>query len=332
MTRNQIIIAVIGMALFALVPPIATALDQPFYVDVFARILILAIAALSLDFILGYGGMVSFGHAAYIGVGAYTVGILSFYGVTSGFIHFPAAIAVSAFVALIFGAISLRTSGVYFIMITLAFAQMLFFLGISLEEYGGDDGMPIDKSEFAGLIDLWDSNTLYYFIFAIMAAMLFFGHRMIHSRFGIVIRGARSNSTRMQAVGFPVYPYRLVAFVISGTMCGVAGALFANLIEFASPDYVHWTRSGELLIMVVIGGMGTLFGPVIGATAFLLLEEYLPQALNLIDKDWGERWMVVFGPLLILIVLFARGGLIAPLERLVARIVPERSSEAAGDG
>lgn len=315
MSRQQIIVAAVVLALFALVPPVATALDEPYYTSLFARVMILAIAAFSLDFILGFGGMVSFGHAAYLGVGAYAVGVLSFYGVDNGFIQFPVAILASAVAATVIGAMSLRTSGVYFIMITLAFAQMLFFLGISLEEFGGDDGMPTNRSEFAGLIDLWDPIQFYYFVFAIMAVLLYIAHRLTRSRFGLVIQGARSNERRMQAIGYPTYRYKLAAFAIAGTMCGIAGALFANWNEFVSPAYMHWTRSGEIMIMVILGGMGTLVGPIIGAAAFLLLEEYLPDLMELAVSDTGQHWMILFGPILILLVLFARGGLYALIAR-----------------
>ena len=309
MSRARLIVTVIAMLLLAAVPPVATAIDEPFFYDMFIRIMILALAAMSLDLILGFGGMVSFGHAAYMGVGAYAVGILSYYGVADGYLQFTVAIAASALIALIIGAMSLRTSGVYFIMITLAFAQMLYFLGVSLEEFGGDDGMGFDKSEFGGWLDLYDPDTFYYLVFAILLLFLIVSLRLVNSRFGRVIRGAKSNTERMQAIGFPVYRYRLAAFVIAGTMCGIAGALYANLNEFVSPDYMHWTRSGELMIMVVIGGLSTLVGPIIGAATFLLLEEYLPEWMNDVVANSGEHWMVVFGPLLILIVLFAKGGL-----------------------
>jgi len=316
MDRRQVLVAVIAIVLFALVPLFADAVGQPFLTDMFARIMILAIAAVSLDFILGYGGMVSFGHAAFIGVGAYAVGILAYYGIDNGFLQFLLAALASGAIALVIGAMSIRTSGVYFIMITLAFAQMLYFLGISLEEFGGDDGMPTDRSNFGAVIDLWEPVPFYYFVLMFLALFLFLAHRLIHSRFGQVVRGARSNNPRMQAIGFPTYRYKLVAFAIAGTMCGIAGALFANWNEFVSPDYMHWTRSGEIMIMVILGGMGTLVGPVMGATAFLLLEEYLPGVMDAVIPGSGQHWMVLFGPILILLVLFARGGLYS----LVARI------------
>ena len=289
------------LALCASMPFLAPALGQPYFFEVFARIMIWAIAAISLNLILGYGGMVSFGHAAYLGIGAYTVGISAYYEVYSGFIQWPLALALSGLVALVFGAICLRTRGLYFIMITLALAQMVYFLGVSAEEYGSDDGLSIDvRSEF-GPLDLGDALTLYYVVFAFLLLSLAVTHRIVNSRFGMVIRGAKSNEARMQAIGFPTYRYRLTCFVIAGVMCGLAGILWANFERFVSPDMMYWTHSGELIFMVVLGGMGSLFGPVLGAVVFLLLSEIL--------SNITVHWHIVFGPFLIFVVLFARGGI-----------------------
>ena len=307
------------LATFAAVPPVMAWLDQPFYLDLASRIMIFAIAAISLDLILGYGGMVSFGHAVYIGIGAYCVAIPAFYGIENGWAQFAIAIAVSAGFAAAIGAVCLRTSGVYFIMITLAFAQMLFYLGISLEPYGGDDGLPAVRSDFGLGLDLYDDEHFYYLVFAVLVATLLLCRRLVGSRFGLVVRGSRSNLPRMQAIGFPTYRYRLACFVIAGVICGIAGALFANWNEFASPAYMHWTRSGELIIMVVMGGMATLLGPVLGAALFLLLEEYLPTAIEVVAPGYGDFWAVVFGPILILIVLFGRGGVYGIAARLGRR-------------
>ncbi len=309
MDKRQIWLSLATLAFFAAVPPLTIIFDQPFYMDMVARIMIFAIAAVSLDLILGHGGMVSFGHAAYMGIGAYAVGILSYYGVDNGFLQVPLALGASALIGFVFGAMSLRTSGVYFIMITLAFAQMLYFLAISLEEFGGDDGMSAMRSEFAGVIDMYDTIQFYYLIFVILALVLFGLHRVVLSRFGMVIRASRSNEQRMNAVGFPTYRYKLAAFTLASTICGLAGALFANLNEFVSPDVMHWTHSGEIMIMVIMGGMGTLIGPVLGATAFLLLEEYLPEFLEMVVTNGGEHWAILMGPILIAIVLFGRGGI-----------------------
>jgi branched-chain amino acid transport system permease protein len=294
---------VVGLSLAALaaVPAIAGAAGEPFYATLFTRVLIFAIAALSLDLILGYGGLVSFGHAAYLGIGAYAVGILAFYGVTSGIAQFAAAIVASAATAAAIGAVSLRTSGVYFIMITLAFSQMIYFLGESLNIYGGDDGLNIaEPSDFGRLLDLGNPTTLYYVVLAVLVLFLLFGRRLVRSRFGMLLQGAKSNERRMAAIGFRTYRYKLAAFVLSGTMCGVAGALFANLTLFVSPSIMHWTRSGEILMMVILGGMGSLFGPVLGAVLYLLLETVLSRLT--------EHWQAILGPILVLVVLFSRRG------------------------
>ena len=300
-TRRALTVAVSAAALAA-VPPIALVLGQPFYLDLFTRILIFAIAALSLDLILGYGGLVSFGHAAYLGIGAYAVGILAHYGVASGPLHFAVAVAASALVALAIGAVSLRTSGIYFIMITLAFTQMIYFLGVSLNVYGGDDGMNITAhSDFGSLLDLDNASALYYLTLALLLLFYLLSARLVGSRFGMAVRGIKSNERRMRAIGFPTYRYKLAAFVISGAMCGVAGALLANLTLFVSPSIMQWTRSGEIMMMVILGGIGTLFGPVMGAIAFLLLEQELSSLTS--------HWQAVLGPLLVLTVLFAKRGI-----------------------
>ncbi len=298
---RAIAVVVVVVAL-AFMPWITEVFDQPYYIDVFSRIMILTIGAVSLNFIMGYGGMVSFGHAAYLGIGAYTVGIAGYYDITSGWIQWPVGIAASALFALVTGAISLRTRGVYFIMITLAFTQMIHFLFVSLDEYGGDDGLVIfTRSEFSDLIDLEDGLTLYYTVFVILLLTLFTVHRLINSRFGATIRGAKSNDARMHALGYSTFRYKLTAYVIGGVICGIAGLLLGNQEGFVSPDMMHWTRSGDLIIMVVLGGMGSLWGPVFGAIAFILLEVLLP--------DLTTYWHLILGPILILVVLFARGGI-----------------------
>lgn len=306
------VFAAILLAACAFMPVIAPALNEPFYVDVFVRIMIWAIAAVSLNLILGYGGMVSFGHACYLGIAGYTVGIMSYHEVYNGFIQWPVALLLTGVVALIFGFICLRTRGVYFIMITLALAQMIYFLSISLQEYGSDDGLPIDsRSEFFAGFDLSDGTTFYYLVFVLLVLCLLIVHRMINSRFGMVLQGTKSNEVRMQAIGYPVFRYRLASFVIAGVMCGVAGILQANFESFVSPDMMHWTRSGELIFMVVLGGMGTIIGPLTGALIFLLLSDFLPE-LPMV----GEHWHIVFGLFLIVVVLFARGGIDGILGKL----------------
>jgi branched-chain amino acid transport system permease protein len=291
----------LGFVVLAAVPLAAAWQDQPFYLDLFTRVMVFAIAALSLDLILGYGGMASFGHACYLGIGAYSVGILGYYGIENGLIQFGVAIGASALVALFIGAISLRTSGVSFVMITLAFAQMLYFLAISVNTYGGDDGMSIARpSQFGGVIALDSPYMLYYVVFAILLLFFWILSRLVQSRFGMVLRGAKSNPRRMAAIGFPIFRYRLAAFVISAAMCGVAGALLANQLLFVSPAIMQWTRSGEVMMMVILGGFGSLFGPILGAAIYLLLEHEL--------SGLTAHWLIILGPLLILAVLFAKRG------------------------
>ena len=291
-----------GFVALALVPVVAGLLNQPFYLDLVRRIMIFAIAAVSLDLILGFGGMVSFGHAAYLGIGAYAVAIPAFYGIHSGLVQWPLAVGLSALVALLIGAVSLRTSGVYFIMITLAFAQMLYYLGISINAWGADDGMRLARrSQFGGPLDLGNAAVFYYVVLGLLVGLLWLGHRLVHARFGMVIRATKSNEPRMRAVGFATFRYKLAAFVLAGAACGLAGALLTNQTEYLTPSYMHWTRSGDIMVMVILGGMGTLFGPVLGAFVFLLLEDVLAA--------WTAHWQVVLGPLLVLIVLYARRGL-----------------------
>jgi branched-chain amino acid transport system permease protein len=305
----QTIVAAIMTAALLLLPLYSQASGNVFVLTMFTRIVILALAACSLNLIMGYGGMMSFGHAAYLGIGGYAVGILAQEGVGSGFIQLPAAIAASALYALVIGALSLRTRGVYFIMITLAFAQMAYYVASGLARYGGDDGLTIYKrSDFAGLVNLSNRTQFYYVCLACLLGAMVLLWRIVNSRFGLVVRGLRSNEQRMQAIGFPAKRYQLTCFVIAGALCGLAGALLANNTDFVSPAVMYWTRSGDLMVMVILGGMGTLFGPVVGAVIYLALEEFLSRVT--------EYWGLIMGPLLLLVVLFGRGGVMGLLGRL----------------
>ncbi len=296
---------VVGLLLLlalVLLPLYVELTGSRFLLTLFTRIVILALAAVSLNLILGYGGMMSFGHAAYLGIGGYAVGILAFEGITSGFVQWPVALLVSAFFAFVIGALSLRTRGIYFIMITLAFAQMAYYIVAGLARYGGDDGLTIQKrSQFIAPINLSNKVQFYYICLVLLCAAIFLVWRIVNSRFGMAIQGARSNDMRMRAIGFPTYRYQLICFVIAGTLCGLAGALLANHTDFVSPAMMYWTRSGDLIIMVVLGGMGSTFGPLFGAVALLVLEEVL--------SGITEYWQIILGPLLLLVVLFARGGI-----------------------
>ena len=304
LSKLKLWILIVSFLILAALPMVAESemIDEPFYIDLMARVMIFSIAAMSLDFILGYGAMISFGHALYLGLGTYAVGILAYYEFTNGWLQLLVCISGTAIIAFIMGLISLRTSGIYFIMITFALAQMFYFLGISLEAYGGDDGLPIDsRSEFFSFFDLNEAWNMYYLILGTLTVTTIVLWKIINSRFGMVVRGSHSNDDRMQAIGFPTMKYRLTAFVIAGVVCGLAGFLLGNLTEFLTPEYMHWFRSGELMIMVMVGGMGTLFGPLFGAFAYIMMEDFLAH--------FTEYWQFYFGPILILLVLFAKQGL-----------------------
>jgi branched-chain amino acid transport system permease protein len=290
------------LAALALVPGYAALTGDGFALTLFTRVVILAIAALSLNLIMGFGGMVSFGHAAYLGIGGYAVGILAKEGIGSGFVQWPVAVGAAALYALIVGALSLRTRGVYFIMITLAFAQMIYYVAIGLDRYGGDDGLTIyHRSQFGPALDLSNRTVFYYLCFALLLLSIYLVWRIVNSRFGMVVQGARSNERRMRAIGFPTFRYQLVCFVIAGAMCGLAGALLANHTDFISPAMMHWTRSGDLIVMVVLGGMQAMFGPLIGALTFLVLEEGLSRLT--------EYSNLIIGPLLLVVAISIQGGI-----------------------
>jgi branched-chain amino acid transport system permease protein len=237
-------------------------------------------------------------------------------GTLEPLLAWPAAMLIAALLAFVIGLISLRTSGVYFIMITLAFAQMVYYFFVSLEAYGGDDGLRFRGGDtLAGVVDLDDDVTYYYVVLIVLVAVLYLGRRLVKARFGRVIEGCRENERRMRALGFPSTRYKLAAFVIAGAVAGLAGALFATHESYVSPSLMHWTRSGDLIIMVILGGMGTLYGPLVGAITFLLLEKFLP--------DYTRHWQIVFGPILVLIVLFAKRGVLGWL-------LPSRSGAGHG--
>jgi branched-chain amino acid transport system permease protein len=317
LTPRTIFVAAL-VAFLALLPVYTTLSGNTFLMTLFTRIVILAIAAVSLNLIMGFGGMVSFGHAAYLGIGGYAVGILAKEGIDSGFVQWPLALALSGLFALGVGALCLRTRGVYFIMITLAFAQMIYYVANGLDRYGGDDGLTIQRrSDFAGLLNLSNRTVFYYLCLALLLATVYLVWRMVNSRFGQVIQGSRSNERRMNAIGFPTFRYKLVCFVIAGVLCGLSGVLLANHTNFISPALMHWTRSGDLIVMAVLGGMGSVFGPVVGAIVLLVLEEALPHAIGLATHfitgrevaAAKEYWQLLLGPMLLLVVLYARGGI-----------------------
>lgn len=289
--------------ILALAPMAASFGAESYLIGMFTRVMIFAIAALALDFICGFGGLVSFGHAAFMGIGAYAVAILGAHGVTDMLISLPAALAASALFAFLTGTVCLRTKSVYFIMITLAFGQMAYFIAGSLAPYGGDDGITVKlRSTLFGFQPLQSDRGFYYIVLAFLLGAYLLCRMLVGSRFGRVFRGARENPTRMATIGYDVFRYQRVAYVIAGALGGLSGFLLANAIEFVSPAYMSWQRSGELIIMILFGGLGTLHGAIVGAAAFLLLEDVLGGVT--------ENWKMIFGPMLVLIVLFARGGLV----------------------
>ena len=298
---HGIVIGALALLLL-LVPLLAGIVGNNYPITVMTRIVILATAAVSLNIILGYGGLVSLGHAAFLGVGGYTVAVMASHSVVSGLLQWPVAIAASALAALVIGALSLRTRGVYFIMVTLAFAQMVYFVSIGLDAYGGEDGLILSRrSQFGDLLRLSNRTLFYYLCLAVLFAAMALVARLARSRFGMVLRGAAMNERRMRALGFPVYRYQLAAFVIAGTLSGLAGILLANHTEFVSPSMMHWTRSADLIIMVVLGGMGTAIGPLLGALGFMLAEEALSNITT--------YWQLIFGPLVLIFVRFIGTGL-----------------------
>jgi branched-chain amino acid transport system permease protein len=285
---------------------VATALDQGYYIGLARRVMIFAIAAASLNFIMGFGGMVSLGHAAFVGLGAYTVAITMSHGFTSAWIAWPLAMLVAATFALAIGAISLRTRGVYFIMITLAFAQMLYYLAVGLKQYGGEDGLNLPtRSQIGFGLDLGHEPTLYWVVLALLAAVMLGLNRAVDARFGRVLLGIRENEARMEAIGFPTFRYRLAAFTIAGAIAGLAGALIANHNLFVSPAAMHWTQSATLVVMVLLGGIGYRYGGLAGATALLLLEEFLAA--------FTDYWHLPLGLILLAIVFFAPRGIAGAL-------------------
>ncbi|HZM33558.1 MAG TPA: branched-chain amino acid ABC transporter permease [Burkholderiales bacterium] len=305
--------ALFALALAIVFPLAMQAIDQTFYIGFGARVLIYAMAAASLNLVLGYGGMVSFGHAAFFGAGAYVAGILAVEGVRSAWLAWPAAVAVAALAALVIGAMSLRTRGVYFIMITLAFAQMMYYVFVSLKEYGGDDGLSMPGRSTGLGLDLRNEIAWYYVVLVLLVAVLYLLHRIIQSRFGRVIGAIRENETRAAAIGYPVYGYKLACFVISGAIAGLAGALIANQSSYVGPGLLHWVQSGTLMIMVILGGVGRFWGGPIGAVVLLTLEEALSGSEWL--GAYALHWQLPVGVILLAIVLFAPQGIAGLLAR-----------------
>ena len=310
-------VTIIVMLALAILPPVFFLTGHTFYMDLAMRLVILAIAAVSLNLILGYAGMASFGHAAFIGIGAYAVGIPTYHNTYgefnliasySGLFHIALAVGLSALFALLTGIICLRTKGVYFIMITMAFAQMIFYLFVSFEIYGGDDGLVIDSYSEMPFLSLDEPLQLYALCYGSLVVAMLIVRTITRSQFGMVLRGAKGNDERVVTLGYNTFAYRLTAYVISGAMCGYAGALLGNFTTFISPEMMDWTRSGELMFMVILGGAATTIGPVLGSLMFIVIEE--------VFSTFTVYWHLPFGIMLLLIVLYVRGGLVGLVSSL----------------
>ena len=322
--RPSLLVPLLLIAALGVLPLVAQGFGQTYYIAVVARILIYAIAASALNLALGYAGLIGFGHALFLGIGAYAVGLPSFHGLDSGFLHLGIALVACGAVAFLTGLVSLRTTGMGFIMITLAFAQMGYFFFISLKQYGGDDGLNIPSPSRFGLFDLDSPIAVYFAAFAMLCLLSGWMARLRQAPFGMVLRAARQNPRRVSAVGFPVLRYQLAAYVISAMLCGVAGLLLANLNVFASPSTLAWTVSGELIVIVVLGGVGTVFGPVFGALVFFGLEELL--------KMYTEHWTLIFGPIIVMLALLGKSGLMGALQRLDQVVPLGRRTQQQSDG
>jgi branched-chain amino acid transport system permease protein len=311
MTRQRLLTAGIWVFL-ALFPLLADAIGQGYWINIWTRILILGLVAMSLNLIMGYGGMVSLGHAAYFGVGGYAVALIAFHvtqkvplfgwaGSNEALVVWPIAMVISGLLALVLGALCLRTRGVYFIMLTLAFSQMLFFIVVALKYYGGDDGLAMTGRNTLAGMSLAKPMALYYVTFVVLLLAWVLLARITQSPFGRALQAGKINERRAQALGIPVRRVQLIAFVIAGVLAGLGGALWANQMRIASPDMLHWMRSGELIMMVILGGLGSHMGAIVGAAALVLLEAWL--------AGLTEHWMLILGAILVLTVLFVRKGL-----------------------
>lgn len=318
--KLAVLLPVALLCTLAVLPLLALAVGQPFWMSWVTRILIYATAASALNLALGYGGLVSLGHALFLGLGAYAVALPAHFSITNGFAHLAICIVVSALIALVTGMISLRATGTAFIMITLAFAQMGYFLFVGLKNFGGDDGLPVSQTSRFFQLDLGSPKVVYFASLLVLACTIILLAKFRTSPFGMALRGARDNARRVSAIGFEPYKCRLVAYTVSGTICGIAGLLLANLTAYASPSTLAWTVSGDLVAMVVLGGMGTIFGPFIGAVLFFSFEEVL--------KSVSDHWLALYGLLILLIALVGKRGVLGLLEQFDSRSDRNRVSSA----
>lgn len=289
-------------------PPLFHQFEDQFWPNLLNRAMILAIAASSLNLLVGLGGLVSFGHAVYLGIGAYAVGIAAASGISDGLTQLAIAVLASAGFALLSGVVALKTRGTHFIMLTMAFAQMAYFLMVGLRQYGGDDGLTLDsRSLFPAPIDLENAATMYYATLVLLAAIVLFGACLKASRFGLIVMASKGSERRVRTQGFNPVPYRLALYVAAGMLCGIAGFLQANLSTFITPAMMSWTQSGELLFMIILGGTGAIAGPLLGALLFVLIQELLGSITS--------YWTLYFGFGLVAVALYGKGGLMGQIMR-----------------
>lgn len=319
----QMLVAGLLFAILAAIPLIAAMTDQQYLLIFTSRLLIMGLAACGLNLILGYGGLVSFGHAIYIGIGAYVVGICAQHGITNGALQLLIAFAIGGVAAIFVGSISLRTTGISFIMITLAFAQMAYVVALSLKRYGGEDGFPLTARSELGPIKLSDPLVLYYTAFVLLVLTLLLMSRLVRARFGVALRATKENARRMTALGFDTLRINLVAYVISALICVLAGFLLANLTRFVSPSYMQWSVSAELIVMVVLGGMGTIVGPLVGAAALMAFEEVLSNLkLGLpgnLDAYISSHWLAALGLFIVVVTLALKRGIYGSLSQIKSK-------------
>ena len=314
MKRRRILLLA-ALALLAAFP-IASA---TFYTELVTKVMILAIFALSLDLLVGFTGLVSFGHAAFFGVGAYTLGLLApRYEAANLWLTLPVAIVVAGICALAVGAFVVRVKGIYFIMVTLAFAQMFYFVFHDTKFGRGSDGISMNFKPVATIgdftpFDLANTTHVYYFVFASMLLVFIFLRLLLRSAFGRALQGVRSNEQRMRSLGFPVYRYKLASFAIAGALAGLAGYLSAMQFGFVNPELLSWHQSGNVLLMLILGGLGSLYGAVVGAFAFVALQEIFSSVTT--------HWQLLLGGTIILLVIFLPGGLSSVMNRFKRTLV-----------
>jgi branched-chain amino acid transport system permease protein len=295
-----------GVALFVLLATFPLA-GTPFYTELVTKMMIMSIFALSLDLLVGYTGLVSFGHAAFFGIGAYTLAILAPKSVPASlWLTLPAAVLVAGTVALVVGVFVLRTRGVYFIMVTLAFAQMFYFVFHDTDFGGGSDGRYVNFKPSAAIgayepFDLGQPMQASYMVLGLLALTFLLLRLVLRSPFGRALQGIRANEQRMRSLGFPVFAYKLASFTLAGALAGLAGYLSAAQFGFVNPEILSWHQSGNVLLMVILGGAGTPYGPIAGAFVLLLMEE--------VFSSLTRHWQLWLGCAIVLLVLFLPGGL-----------------------